>query len=145
MADAVREDAVLGKLTFEKELNWYAGAAKHAKRKLEVHISLDECDDADALISSASKWMADLGKHEPAARTFAAKKLLELKNSTWREEGEKPHTGAAFAAKLGITSVQFSADGDVDIYFADGGLFWGHTIIVSWSAKKGFKDAQIAG
>jgi hypothetical protein len=145
MTEQVREDPVLGKLTFDKEMNWYAGAVKLGKRDVAVRISLDECDDVEALIPSAAKWMADLGKHEPAARTFAANRLLELKNSTWREEGEKPHTGAAFAAKLGITSVQFSADGDAKLFFADGGLFWGHTIIVSWSAKKGFKEAQIAG
>ena len=68
-----------------------------------------------------------------------------LKNRTWVEEGEKKVTAAQFRKRMKLESVSFYPDGSLEFCHDDGDLFWGHTILVSGTLRRGPTDADIPG
>ena len=92
------------------------------------------------------------------ARIAAADALCETYNSSWREYDEKQADGSfkeatmpelspnAFGAALGLTSVAVRGT-DLEFFFDDGGLFAGHSVVVSTFDGLDFEkvDAQLFG
>lgn len=84
-------------------------------------------------------------EHIDDFRRFAAEGLLELYNDVWQDEdiGEIDQQG--FIKKLVNPSlVLFDELGAANVYFGDGGLFAGHTIVVSIEKGKA-TSVDIAG
>jgi len=50
-----------------------------------------------------------------------------------------------FAKRMTLESISINTDGPVSLYYQDGDLFWGHTIVVRMGADHAFKDADVAG
>jgi len=71
--------------------------------------------------------------------------LLGLKNSTWLDENETQITEKNFLKKVKLTSVNFFDDTSFELYYDDGNIFGGHSIVVSITANKELKDATIEG
>lgn len=71
--------------------------------------------------------------------------LLQLKNDSWLDDGQKPVHQEYFLKSIQLISVDFTTNAAFDLYFDDGNLFWGHSIIVNVNSKCEIKDASIAG
>ena len=54
-------------------------------------------------------------------------------------------TDEGFRAAVRLRTVSVFEDGSAEFYFADGDLFWGHTILVGMNKEGGFEGATIAG
>jgi len=93
---------------------------------------------APDLLLLAASWDARV-------RAFAAKELLELKNDTWLGEDEVEVSEEEFKSRMVIESVGFHPDGDIEFWFADGDLFWGHSIQVDARLADGPTAAQMCG
>jgi hypothetical protein len=135
----------LGRLTFDAELNWYQGKFATGDKSAAFFLSLDECHDEDALFAMASRKIADSVTTIQRAREFSARELLELKNGEWLGDGEAPYTEASFAKKLSLESMVFYPDGTREFTFKDGGLFFGHVVLVSLDENDECVEASIAG
>mgnify|MGYP000913203637 FL=1 len=59
------------------------------------------------------------------------KYLLDVKNSSWLEENELDLTENEFRKRLTLESITVMDLGDIEFWFNDGDLFWGHSILVS--------------
>lgn len=46
---------------------------------------------------------------------------------------------------IAFESISVYPDGDFQVYFMDGDLFWGHCIIVDGNLNGTFSSAQLAG
>jgi hypothetical protein len=44
-----------------------------------------------------------------------------------------------------LSSISVYPDGDFDLFFDDGDMFWGHSIIVTGNINGEFSSAEIAG
>lgn len=78
------------------------------------------------------------------ARRHAAESLCELKNQTWSGE-DPPLSATQLALALSLEACEIGADGLATLYFADGGLFGGHSVVVYLDADGHFIDAKLAG
>ena len=138
-------DPLLGKLVLNKAVNWFDGKATWLGQ--EVRFSVEPDDDnspAPALQAAKSLWEA-AGEWDEKARRYAAEEMLENKIENWLEEGEAELTIEQFMANMRLNSITFGPGGNVDFWFDDGDMFWGHAITVSGSLAEGFTDASIAG
>ncbi|HSD83193.1 MAG TPA: DUF2262 domain-containing protein [Anaerolineae bacterium] len=144
--EASRVDPVLGSLAFNVELNWYEGRYRTAAHgEVPFAISLDATPSVEAALHDARELIPRLAEALAAAQAYACDQLLALKNEVWLEEGEGPVTAADFRARLTIDSIGVYANRKAEFFFRDGGLFWGHTVLLSWSESQGFVSADIAG
>ena len=71
--------------------------------------------------------------------------LLETKNEDWLEEGEKEVSEKDFMKRLTLEDINFFDDSSAELYFNDGDLFWGHSIVIDLSADYQLDDIKLAG
>jgi hypothetical protein len=93
---------------------------------------------AHALWDAPAAW-------DDRVRAFAVSRLLGLKNDAWLGDDESALTTAQFTARMTPQAVTLDPDGSFTFFYADGDLFWGHSILVSGTIADGPADADIAG
>lgn len=132
----------LGTLAWDDDLDWWAGEVRFKGAPVELHIDPGTRGDEVAVASAAElvKWVK---QNDAAARRCAARWLLETYNGFWNEGNDiAPRT---FAARLTLDAISVRGSGAVDLYYADGGLFRGHSITVRVNEKRVFERAQLSG
>jgi hypothetical protein len=140
-----RNHPTFGDLTLNRELSWYEGRGWWEDSEVEICLhAVTDREFEESLKTAEALWRDQSGWGQ-RVRQVAVSKLLDLKNSTWRDEGEKKLTPAGFARRLRLESVSVQPDGSFEFWFDDGGLFQGHAIAVTGSLKDGPKDADIHG
>ena len=81
-------------------------------------------------------------------REYAADDLLSSAND-WAEqmEDEEPQeiTKEQFMERMELESIEIRADGSFEFWFADGDMFYGHSIHVSGDMEKGPDRADMEG
>jgi hypothetical protein len=144
-ANRDREHPYLGPLRYNAELNWWEGALPTAAVAIKVYLSLDECSDEEALLSTAEAVCRALASWRQRVEDFAVRELLPLKNESWLEEGEPEITPEEFRNRMSLESISFYPDGAFEFLHDDGELFWGHSIQVCGTVEEGPTDADIPG
>jgi len=76
-------------------------------------------------------------------KDYAAYKLRKICNQSWKKEGEPDISHEEFKARLKYEDVNRRGK-NAEYFFNDGGLFWGHTVIVMCKNNKPV-DATVAG
>lgn len=147
MAERTIHDEALGTLTWNSRLDWWETQAEWAPgRCVGVSISVED-DAADtaptAEIAHTRRVLNSLPELEPEARQLAADELLEIYNEEWNE-GD-PLSAEEFVTRLTLEDVGIAADGSAELFYQDGGLFAGHTVLVSLDTDGNLDDADIAG
>lgn len=130
-----RQHPELGELRWDANLGWY----KTADGEIALAVAMDAPLDAHAARALALR--ADAARLAEAA----ADELLDTHNASWREPGEPAETRGGFAARLALQGITVYADRNAEVYFEDGGLFWGHIVVVSVDADGQPTGADIAG
>lgn len=135
------QDAFLGRLTYDESLDWYEGRVGDG---VPIYINTDEESRPDSVLAYARHVLADLPGLDRRARQTAASHLLKLKNETWLEEDEPPVSTEEFQARLTLESITFYPDKTAEVFYADGDLFWGHTVLLNLNGDA-FTEAHLAG
>ncbi len=91
------------------------------------------------MVLEQEKWDADL-------RNFAAKELTKLA-CEWAEFEEEAAliTEESFAKRIRLSLIWMNSGTSFSAYFDDDDLFFGHSITVCGSPKKGLLSADIEG
>jgi len=138
------EDAVLGSLKWDDNFDWWECELElKSGLKADFHVEPGEDEGDTAAVTRGREFLQWLRENEHSARQFAASKLLDTHNDSWNEAD--PTSAEEFANRMTLESVGIDPDGSASMYYHDGDLFWGHTIIVSVKGNHLFKDASIAG
>jgi len=135
------QDVFLGRLTYDESLDWYEGTAGDG---VTIYIYTDEDSRPDPALAYARQVLADLPGLDRRARQIAADALLENKNETWLEEDEPPVSEDEFQVRLTLESITFYPDETAEVFYADGDLFWGHTILLNLEGNT-LTGAHLAG
>ena len=144
----VLQDDVLGELTYDKLLKSFEGNIAWLRGK--IHISLYVDKDNKSGITKAKKLLKTMvleqGKWDADLRGFAAKELTKLA-CEWAESEEEAAliTEESFAKRISLSLLWVTAGGSFTAYLDDDELFFGHSIAVSGSLKKGMISAKIEG
>ena len=138
-------DEIIGMLTFNERFQWFETKYQTKGYSFELDIDIDNRAEVIKKLPMVREIITHLESIDQKMRQFAVEQLLELKNETWREEGEPELTKADFTARMSIETISFNDDGEYEIWYGDGDLFWGHSITVSVDRKGRPERADING
>lgn len=131
----------LGRMTLDRELNWFEGKASLWGRRRRFSVSAD--GDPSKAFAAAVRTLAWIERARPAMEKAVLKKLLPLYNDNWRDE--RPMlTGERLLKRLSVQSLALEADGDGTLYLGAGTLFHGHGIDVEIRKRK-VAEVNLAG
>jgi hypothetical protein len=134
-----------GNFTYDEPLGWYEGRLTDGFGEVALYLSTESENEASSILVSAEPFFKSLDKMIASAKNYAADKLLELRNSGWRGKDSEKFSKDEFVLHLSCFSVTLYPDQSVEIVFRDGGLFFGHVVLVSANTQGQFLDATIAG
>ena len=145
------DDPVLGKI---REARNGSRIATLTIAGREVRITID----AEGSLDFARALVGSVQQHDRCARDVAALELLETYNDNWREYQEIEADGAAvdvsnpelsteeFVQRLGLEAISIWGENRCELFYNDGGLFWGHSVVVTTrDAGATWIDAQLFG
>jgi hypothetical protein len=112
---------------------------------LDIHLSLDDCDDEAVLLRSAEERVSRLNPLIRAAKQYAAASLWEQINSKWLIASESALSPAELVRRFRVRSLTVYPDGTDEVAFGPEKLFSGHCVIVSSDAAGQFTEASVAG
>ncbi len=135
-------DDDLGTLPWDDDLNWYCGKVELDDLKTELCLNPDKDGKIDNTLKRAKAIVSRIDHFRQLAEEFAVDQLLELKNDVWLEDGEPIVTAGEFKSRIALESISFIADGQVEFWFHDGQLFFGHSITVVLGADDKFISAS---
>jgi hypothetical protein len=136
-------DETLGQLVWDEQVDWWAGQREIAPG-LTIPVSVSPNDVAlETVLVRAGRTFLRVQQSDASLRQSASEVLLELCNEEWNEE--EPISGADFVARMAPKELTIDSDGSATLYYDDGDLFWGHSILVEMDDSGVFQDASIAG
>ena len=118
---------------FETELDWLG---------TEISLTIDKEEDREAALQNAKTLLAGAEDWDRRVREYAADDLLASAND-WAEDEEI--TREQFMERMELESIEVRADGSFEFWFADGDMFYGHSIHVSGDMEHGPDEANMEG
>jgi len=138
-------DSVFGTCTLNRALDWFEAKGQWLGREVGVHLCISDTDALPGLLAHAHALWADQASWQTRLLETAVRDLLELKNDNWLDDDESRLDAAQFGPRMALESVTFHPEGGFSFCFDDGGLFWGHAIMIEGSVRDGPQEASIAG
>ena len=118
---------------FETEVDWLGG---------QISLVFDAGEDRAEVLQKAKTLLSGAADWDERIRAYAADDLLASAND-WAEDGEI--TREQFIQRMELESIEIRADGSFEFWFADGDMFYGHSIHVSGDMENGPDDAAMEG
>ncbi len=139
------QDEIIGTLTFNERYQWFETKYQAQGNAFEIYIDIDNRAATLEILPLVRAVLSRLATIDGAMREFAAAQLLELKNESWLDEGEAELTKTDFTTRMAIETISFNEDGEYEIWYGDGDLFWGHSITISVNRNGQPERANING
>lgn len=135
----------LGLLRYDRKSNCYKGQITFQKEQISIYLETGDRDTIESILDRADRCVVRLAIYHENARDCAVERLLEIKNYSWLDENEAPLTPEHFKACMVLESLAISPEGEVQFFYRDGDLFWGHCISIVMDNRDRFIDANIFG
>ncbi|MFT4220625.1 MAG: DUF2262 domain-containing protein [Microbacterium sp.] len=143
----------VGTFELQRSLGLFSGAIDWCGHEVSAHLSVD--DDAQegsetcgAALARLECCLADAESTDARWRRYAATNLLEIARE-WQADSDAPDdaplTEEVFVERISLAELSVSTDGSMTPCYDDGGLFWGHVILIEVEPDGGLTDADIAG
>lgn len=135
-------------MQYDRESNCYKGQITFQKKSISIYIETgdrDTIESIESILDRAECCVGRLAIYDENAKDCAVDRLLEIKNRSWLDDNQKPLTPEQFKACMLLESLAISPEGDVQFYYNDGNLFWGHCIAIVMDSSDRFIDANIFG
>lgn len=136
-------DPVLGTLVHEDD--YYEGTVEFEGNSVDFSLGTYKVANVDECLERGRSVVQSLSAVIRRAKAHAANRLLALKNDTWEEEDGRMIDQSEFESRITIASITVEHHGMLVLYFDDGGLFFGHDILVTESAEGVLSRAEIQG
>ncbi|MBP9165342.1 MAG: DUF2262 domain-containing protein [Leptospiraceae bacterium] len=122
-------DSFFGKFTLDRRVDWWETKYKWKEKEISLNVSA-ETEEKEKVIEYAKQICLNQNYWTDKVELCAVKNLLDVKNSSWLEENELDLTENEFRKRLTLESIIVKDLGDIEFWFNDGDLFWGHSILV---------------
>lgn len=136
---------LIGQLVFDESLQQFSTDYNLNGSPLHLYVETAYREKAKEILIQVEGIINHITEFDQQARSFAATQLLDLKNEVWLDEDEVELSINEFIYHMSIESISFEEDGAVSIWYADGDLFWGHSIMVSYNKEGQPIDVSING
>lgn len=155
-APVVAKSELLGEFVLDKDLDLFCGKCDWLGDEADASINVEEGQETvDEGIKCLEAFYNDRASWDKKMREYAAGELTDLANE-WQssdcdvdEDGEpidfEELTEEDFASRLEISSIEMGVDGNFTVYYDDGDMFFGHSIVVEGSLNEGVNYADMMG
>ncbi len=144
------KDPYLGTIQYCEDDEFYKGQINYDNNQVVefylLDLDFDSQENLKKTLEYTGKIVNDIILNHRKYKLFAADKLLELHNETWNE-GKAIDT-QDFIRLITLDVVHIYSDdinNTANIYYNDGDLFWGHSIVIYTNSKGELKNAEIMG
>lgn len=142
-------DEVLGTFELDKRVKLFEKKIYWAGEKGSLYFDWDEDINVMKLaLATAHTLFNDQGEWNKKIRMYASEKLVGLAND-WLQDNDEAEideiTKKMFIDFMKLDSISVYPEGDFEVFFFDGDMFWGHSIIVSGNINGDLNSAEIAG
>ena len=131
----------LGTFTLNRQVNWFETEIDWLGTS--VSLTFDKDEDRAGCVKNAKALLASAAEWDKRVREYAAEELTSLAND-WAED-EEEITREGFMERMEPESIEVRADGAFEFWFADGEMFYGHSIHVTGNLTDGPRTAQMEG
>lgn len=139
------EDPKLGSFTLDRRIDIFSAQTKWGRMPVHLHLDAATPRAAASTLPHARALFRSHASWDRRARARAVADLLKLKNEGWLNEGDPPVTARQFASLMKIDSISIHPSGRVELWYDDGDLFFGHSIVVRGTIRRGPTTADIEG
>jgi hypothetical protein len=138
-----------GDMVLDKELLWFTVEKQWRRKPVQINLKMqDENEDPAEGLAILEQFWKKKATWDKKLRAFAAKELLTLANDWASSDDEHPGkvwTEESFADALQNESITMQTDGSFEIWYDDGGIFFGHAVVVSGDIQNGAAKAKMEG
>ena len=129
----------------------YEGTVVLNGEEFGVSIILEDEGETEKVEQLMSTFISEIDTLLPKAKECIANEFLDLYNDNWRfgdddeDDPDKPElTKEEFMEALSLQSLLFYSE-DVEVFFDDNDMFFGHSLIASDFDGENFNYAQMFG
>jgi hypothetical protein len=139
---SVIQDELFGELRWNDLVDWYESKIGIPDGR-EIRVSIKVGDDGPgAAVEQARRDFPSVMANEATYRKQTAAALLDTHNGHWNN-GERIDA-EQFTARMTLESVVFYVI-YTELWYDDGGLFWGHSILTNLDSELRFTNATFEG
>jgi hypothetical protein len=140
------KDPLFGVLKLDRASGDFEARAKWSGRPVRISLESSKNGTPDKALQTASQLFRSRRKWTGQAERRILSDLYTMWFDNWREEGGDPDlTRTQFLRRIRLESISTSPDGSFSLWYHDGDLFAGHSIVVDGTLKRGVKHAGIEG
>jgi|GEM_PF-1751262 len=135
----------LSKLNYNSGYGWYDASTSFKGKTIYAYVSGKTGESLPDLTARVNKTIAGLDANLDAILAFCVEELLEDKNADWVNDAHPTVTEDEFKRSLTLGALRFQPDRSLLLTFTDGGLFWGHWVMVKLSEDYTPTQAYLEG
>jgi hypothetical protein len=132
-------------LKFYGNLGEYVGDVRVGGSVVSFTFDVDGYSISDFIVERVRAFLQRLEPLVQAAIEHVCQRMLYLKNISWLHPEELPITEAEFKSRLKLIQVWMDATGKRTLTFEDGGMFWGHDIVLDIGPNEEFERPDLYG
>ncbi|MFO1442407.1 DUF2262 domain-containing protein [Bacillus sp. Bva_UNVM-123] len=142
-------DEILGKFELDKSIKLFEKEISWAGEEGTLYFDWDEDENTmKSALKTAYTLFNEQDDWNRKIRMFASEELVDLAND-WLQDNDEAEieeiTKEMFVNFMELSSISVYPDGEFEIFFFDGDMFWGHSIIVDGNINGEISSAHIAG
>jgi hypothetical protein len=141
----VHNDGYFGDFTLDRSATTFVTQKMWNGAPVELRLWLDKIDEFDEALKHARDFWASCRKWDKRILDCIARDCLSLKNEIWQEDDGSIVSRDQFEARIALQSITIRPDGDFDVSYNDGNLFFGHDIVAMGNLGKDDLSAGIHG
>lgn len=139
----MKSGSYLDVLAYDKKRGNYEGKVEIENGYfIDITIS-PESYDKELVFKLAENTFREIRVMNESYKEKIAADLLKLHNEVWSEG--KIISKNEFKKRINIQGILIFGEGNAELYYDDGDLFWGHTIVVDVDENGLYQEAQIYG
>ncbi len=138
-------DQRFGAFHLDRRTGDYNGTAGWNAEPVRLTLRVEMSGEPSACLNIARELWSSSEDWNRRIVECAVAGLLDLKNESWLEPGEENVTADELRRRLQLEAISVDGHGEFEFWFADGGLFGGHSILVDGSMLAGPRRAELLG
>ena len=138
------QDEQLGEFVLDRSVNWFEKTIDWLGTEVTICFSNDK-KNLNQIIQEVRSVINDKVKWDKQVRVFVADDLLDYRNETCLQDGEEPLTHEDFQKRIELNSISFRHDGQIEFWFGDDDIFFGHLLTVNAQINSGCISVDING
>lgn len=137
------EDSMFGTFTLDRGIEQFEAEVVWDGELVFLYLS--EIEEVQEILKTAYAIYEEQDEWNSRIKNYAVQELLLLKNESWIDDDEVELSPDEFKARMVLESITVNPNGLFEFCYDDGGIFWGHSIMINGNILEGLTHTDICG